>query len=83
MSTDDGHEVFDFIKSSLMTVRDIDVDLTPGTYFSEIELDSLDHVFVQVELQKKFGVEISYNDFKDHQIQTFGELAAYVQSRRS
>ena len=76
------NNIFEFIKESLLAIKDFDIEITPETYLNAVELDSLDYVFVQVEVQKIFGVEINYDDFKDGQIPTFGAFADYIDNLR-
>ena len=53
-------------------------EITPDSTFEDLGIDSLDIVEMLMELEKKLGVEL---DLEDQKIATFGELAAFIDSK--
>lgn len=58
---------------------ELDVDqITPESTFESLGIDSLDIVEMIMDLESELGVEL---DLEDQQIATFGELAAFIDSK--
>ena len=55
-------------------------DITPNSTFESLGIDSLDIVEMIMDLETELGVEL---EMEDQQIATFGELAAFVESKLS
>ena len=60
---------------------ELDIDeITPDSTFESLGIDSLDIVEMIMDLETELGVEL---EMEDQQIATFGELAAFVESKLS
>ena len=58
---------------------DLDIDeITPESTFESLGIDSLDIVEMIMDLETELGVEL---EMEDQQIATFGELAAFIESK--
>ena len=58
---------------------ELDIDeITPNSTFESLGIDSLDIVEMIMDLETELGVEL---EMEDQQIATFGELAAFVESK--
>ena len=58
---------------------ELDIDeITPESTFESLGIDSLDIVEMIMDLETELGVEL---EMEDQQIATFGELAAFVESK--
>ena len=58
---------------------ELDVDeITPNSTFESLGIDSLDIVEMIMDLESELGVEL---EMEDQQISTFGELAAFIESK--
>ena len=53
-------------------------DVTPDSTFESLGIDSLDIVEMIMDLETELGVEL---EMEDQQITTFGELAAFIESK--
>ncbi len=53
-------------------------EITPESTFESLGIDSLDIVEMIMDLESDLGVEL---EIEDQQITTFGELAAFVDSK--
>ena len=53
-------------------------DITPESTFEALGIDSLDIVEMIMDLESELGVEL---DLEDQKITTFGELAAFIDSK--
>ena len=53
-------------------------EITPESTFESMGIDSLDIVEMIMDLETELGVEL---EMEDQQIATFGELAAFVESK--
>ena len=53
-------------------------DITPETTFASLGIDSLDIVEMIMDLESELGVEL---EMEEQQISTFGELAAFIESK--
>ncbi len=53
-------------------------EITPESTFESLGIDSLDIVEMIMDLENELGVEL---EIEDQQITTFGELAAFVDSK--
>ena len=61
--------------------RQMDIDVTeikPDSTFESLGIDSLDIVEMIMDLETELGVEL---EMEDQQIATFGELAAFIESK--
>ena len=52
--------------------------ITPDSTFESLGIDSLDIVEMIMDLESELGVEL---EMEDQQITTFGELAAFIDSK--
>ena len=58
---------------------ELDIDeITPESTFESLGIDSLDIVEMIMDLETELGVEL---EMEDQQIATFGELAAFIESK--
>ena len=58
---------------------ELDIDeITPNSTFESLGIDSLDIVEMIMDLETELGVEL---EMEDQQIATFGELAAFIESK--
>ena len=53
-------------------------EITPDSTFESLGIDSLDVVEMIMDLETELGVEL---ELEDQQIATFGELAAFIESK--
>ena len=53
-------------------------EITPDSTFESLGIDSLDIVEMIMDLESELGVEL---EMEDQQISTFGELAAFIDSK--
>ena len=53
-------------------------EITPESTFEALGIDSLDIVEMIMDLETELGVEL---EMEDQQITTFGELAAFIDSK--
>ena len=53
-------------------------EITPESTFESLGIDSLDIVEMVMDLESELGVEL---EMEDQQIATFGELAAFIESK--
>ena len=53
-------------------------EITPDSTFESLGIDSLDVVEMIMDLETELGVEL---EMEDQQISTFGELAAFIDSK--
>ena len=53
-------------------------EITPDSSFESLCIDSLDIVEMIMDLESELGVEL---DLEDQKIATFGELAAFIDSK--
>ena len=53
-------------------------EITPDSTFESLGIDSLDIVEMIMDLETELGVEL---EMEDQQITTFGELAAFIESK--
>ena len=61
--------------------RQLDInadDITPDTTFASLGIDSLDIVEMIMDLEAELGVEL---EMEDEKIATFGELAAFIETK--
>ena len=58
---------------------ELDIDeITPESTFESLGIDSLDIVEMIMDLETELGVEL---EMEDQQIATFGDLAAFIESK--
>ena len=53
-------------------------EITPDSTFESLGIDSLDIVEMIMDLETELGVEL---EMEDQKIATFGELAAFIESK--
>ena len=53
-------------------------EITPDSTFESLSIDSLDIVEMIMDLESELGVEL---EMEDQKIATFGELAAFIDSK--
>ena len=53
-------------------------EITPDTTFASLGIDSLDIVEMIMDLENELGIEL---EMEDQKIATFGELAAFIDSK--
>ena len=53
-------------------------EITPDSTFESMGIDSLDIVEMVMDLESELGVEL---DMEDEKIATFGELAAFIETK--
>ena len=53
-------------------------DITPESTFESLGIDSLDVVEMIMDLENELGVEL---EMEEQKIATFGELAAFIESK--
>ena len=53
-------------------------DITPDSTFESLGIDSLDIVEMVMDLESELGIEL---DMEDQKIATFGELAAFIETK--
>ena len=53
-------------------------EITPESTFESLGIDSLDVVEMVMDLESELGIEL---DMEDQKIATFGELAAFIDSK--
>lgn len=84
MKKDFPIDIFEIICSSLTSIKDIEFELTPDVALKNLQLDSLDYIFVQLELHKIYGIELEDNSFGEAhgKIKTLGEFAIHVDTLR-
>jgi acyl carrier protein len=77
-------DILDFLKDVILNISDIDESaLQSSTPVSDIGLESLDFVEVQVNLRKKYGVEVPSRAFADGEISDLGSIVDYIQGQLS
>ena len=62
-------------------VKQLELDaseVTPDSTFESLGIDSLDVVEMIMDLEAELGIEL---DLEDQKIATFGELAAFIESK--
>ena len=58
---------------------DLDIDeITPESTFESLGIDSLDIVEMIMDLESELGVEL---EIEDETITTFGQMAAFIESK--
>ena len=70
-----------FEKLAKFAAKQLDLDLaeiTPDSTFESLGIDSLDVVEMVMDLESELGVEL---EMEDQKIATFGELAAFIDSK--
>ena len=70
-----------FEKLANFAAKQLDLDvaeITPDATFESLGIDSLDVVEMIMDLESELGVEL---EMEDQQISTFGELAAFIESK--
>lgn len=71
-------EIYDELNSVFRQVLEDDsIELTPTTTAEDVEgWDSMNHIFIVVELEKRFGVKFQAAEMEE--LKNVGELAALV-----
>ena len=70
-----------FEKLAKFAAKQLDLDLaeiTPDSTFESLGIDSLDVVEMVMDLESELGIEL---EMEDQKITTFGELAAFIDSK--
>ena len=71
--------MYDKLVSYAAKQLDLDAsEITPDSTFESLGIDSLDIVEMIMDLESELGVEL---EMEDQQIATFGELAAFIDSK--
>jgi len=72
-----------FLRDAILELTDVDeADLEPELLLTDIGLDSLDYVEIQVGIKKNFGVSVDPDLFLSGKIKTLGDLSQYIDSHR-
>lgn len=74
-------EIYDALNVVFRQVLEDDsIELTPATTAEDVEgWDSMNHIFIVVELEKRFGVKFQAAEMEE--LKNVGELAALVQQK--
>lgn len=74
-------ETYDALNDVFRQVLEDDtIQLTPATTADDVEgWDSMNHIFIVVELEKRFGVKFHAAEMEE--LKNVGELAALVQQK--
>ena len=70
-----------FEKLANFAAKQLELDvaeITPDSTFESLGIDSLDIVEMIMDLESELGVEL---EMEEQQIATFGELAAFIESK--
>ena len=70
-----------FEKLASYASRQLDIDISeiqPNSTFESLGIDSLDVVEIVMDLESELGIEL---DFEDQNINTFQDLADFVESK--
>jgi acyl carrier protein len=71
--------IFEFLKNAILEVKDIEEnDVKPEISLESLALESLDYVDIQVNIKKKYNVEMTSDQFASGEIKTLGELAEHI-----
>ena len=71
--------MYEKLVSQAARVLDLDPSvITPDSTFESLGIDSLDIVELIMDLENDLGVEL---EMEEQQISTFGELAAFIDSK--
>jgi acyl carrier protein len=72
-------DIFGMIANALADRYGLDAsEITPESTFESLGIDSLDIVEMIMDLETELGVEL---EMEDQNITTFGELAAFIDSK--
>ncbi len=72
--------IFEAIAELIADRNDIDVsEITPDSRFEDLGIDSLDTVEMLMDLEDRIGFEVEL----DEKVETVGELAAFIESKRA
>ena len=75
--------IAEFLREAILELKDIDeAALVPELTFDELALDSLDYVEIQLQIKKKYKVEIVPELFSSGQLKNLGELTAYIDANQ-
>jgi acyl carrier protein len=75
-------EIFEFLKGVILNISDIDEsEVEPTTPVDELGLESMDFVEVQVNLRKRYGVEVPSSAFADGEVKDLGAFVAYIEGQ--
>jgi acyl carrier protein len=74
-------EIYDALNAVFRQVLEDDsIELTPATTAEDVEgWDSMNHIFIVVELEKRFGVKFQAAEMEE--LKNVGELAHLVQQK--
>ena len=72
--------IFEAIAELIADRNDIDVsEITPDSRFEDLGIDSLDTVEMLMDLEDRIGFEVEL----DQKVETVGELAEFIESKRA
>ncbi len=74
-------DVFNFLTECVMDIVDYDDEITETTSFEDMDLESLDFIEILTMVKKKYGVQISANDFTAHNIVNLSGLSGLITSQ--
>ena len=74
-------EIYDSLNAVFRQVLEDDtIELTPSTTAEDVDgWDSMNHIFIVVELEKRFGVKFHAAEMEE--LKNVGELAGLVQQK--
>jgi acyl carrier protein len=77
-----NEEILEFLKEVVLNISDVDEsELQSSTPVGDIGLESIDFVEVQVNLRKKYGVEVPGRAFANGEITDLASIVDYIQVR--
>ena len=72
--------IFEAIAELIADRNDVDVsEITPDSRFEDLGIDSLDTVEMLMDLEDRIGFEVEL----DQKVETVGELAAFIESKKA
>lgn len=75
-------DTFEFLTESIGNLVEFEVEnMRPETALSDLGLDSLDYVSLQLAVKKKYAVEINFDDFSSGLITNIAQFCSYIESR--
>ena len=78
-NTLEGHSMYEKLVSYAAKQLELDpAEVTPDSTFESLGIDSLDIVEMIMDLESELGIEL---DMENQNITTFGELAAFIDSK--
>lgn len=78
------NKAYELIKSSILNLTDLDDgDIAEDMKLSDVELDSLDYVSIQLSIKKELGVEFGYDELTSSGATSIGDFARYIDEKMS